>query len=913
MSQGQQKTLWITSIQPYKIEGDSYISTSILFDAKEKTKIGNAASREAHLKSVNTNFKLNLGEHSPGMRHGKQWPCHDGEDRTAYELSKIFIDKILEPLEEEIKTANLASYKIPAKILVAEPLNFSISKKEDRYSKTWMQNYRENIRRILSRYEEVEFLPEPFAVYQYYRYGQRIPSLQDKSKHIALVLDFGGGTFDACVIKSTKQGDISLTGKHSKPLAADSCPTGGFEINYSIAEYLIKKNLDGSKRKEADSCLNNYRRVKQGDLRLSELGQKKIAFIENFKRLEAEAEKYKIQLSSAIKNWSLGCDAYERITIKLPKDPFSDTLWVDDEFYAHQFRKVFEKEIWEKSIKRTIVNVFKIANEELNGEPITVTLISGGSSNIKWFAELLGRDFSDELEGATPVPISHSFQEVVANGLAIECARRFYEENSEFVSVTYNPIKLHLRPDLEELPQTRCFTSVGEKIDMAEAKIGDLMPSAQALHNFIDQKLQWRIKLSKSPKTQLRYTFFKPGLEEQETEGEIYNLENQVVFTRDNKHFDSSVIVELVIAEDGTVTPSFIYKQPNIDNGVDGNIVSGRPFAIDMTTGNMASKSLTNYVGFDFGSSCSSLCILSQENVAVTASRAEDQSWLSLNESLTRLPYPVAYPLRKYLDVRNKESSATVAREAFEAALAFLSYTAMAELYSQDSLAAERIAKGLQHRSMGPLKGVLIQAIGALGAGIKFSEQTKLFLAKSGGLLDKAIAQFTDHKHEKLEGDEFNYHEHLLLIVNVCNKLMSGKLFGYVTDTEQKPFEDDRFFGLFKVAHDIPPFTESHPYESDKNKQRSLALLLNVESGETLPLFPFLFWNDDVNSSSGVECYWFDKIEKNGAPILKPCDKKAALPAADINEKLTQAILAALSSNSKIAKIFSIELKVDTE
>ena len=912
MSQGQQKTLWITSIQPYKFEGESYISTSILFDIKDAIKIGNSASRDAHSRSVNTNFKLNLGEHSPGSTQGKQWPCNDDEERTAYELSKIFIDKLLEPLEKEIKASEATSFKIPAKILVAEPLNFSISKKEDRYSKTWMQNYRENIRRILNRYEEVEFLPEPFAVYQYYRYGQRIPSLQDKSKHIALVLDFGGGTFDACVIKSTKQGDISLTGKHSKPLAADSCPIGGFEINYSIAEYLIKKDLDGSKRKEADSCLNNYKRVKSGDLKLSDLGQKKIAFIENFKRLESEAEKYKIQLSSAIKNWNLGCDAYERITIKLPKDPFSHTQWIDDEFFAHQFRKVFEKEIWEKSIRKVIANVFNIANEELNGEPITVTLISGGSSNIKWFAELLNRDFFDELQGATPVPISHSFQEVVANGLAIECARRFYDENSEFVSVTYNPIKLHLRPDLEEPHQTRCFTSVGEKIDMEEAKIGDLMPSAQALHNFIDQKLHWRIKLSKPPKSQLRYTFFKPGLGDDESDGEIYNLENQVVFTRNNKHFDSSIIVELLISEDGTVNPSFIYKQPNIENGIEGNIVSGRPFAIDMTTGNTASKSLTNYVGFDFGSSCSSLCLLSQENVTITASRAEDQSWLSLNESLTRLPYPVAYPLRKYLDVRNKES-ATVAREAFEAALAFLSYTAMAELYSQDSARADKIAKGLQHRSMGPLKGVLTQSIEALGKKGRFTENIRTFLSKSGDLLTKAIDQFTDHKHEKLNDNDFNYHDHLLLVVNACNKLMHGKQFGYVTDTEPKPFEDDCFSGLFKVAHDIPPFTESYPYESDKQKQRSLALLLDIESRETLPLFPFLFWNDDANSQSGIECYWFDKFDKAGKPILKPCDKKISLPAEDINEKLTAAIRAALSDSSKVFKTFSIDLQLDME
>jgi hypothetical protein len=910
MADLNKKNLWVTSIQPYLVNGESYVPTAIFYETPEMHHIGNSALKNGEGLIINNNFKIDLGDHIPGTVKGKVRPSNDGEDRSAFELSQTFINSTLRVLEDDLKQDNSSSHKIPAKIIVAEPLSFSNT--DDKRIKAWMQNYRENIRRILSRYEEVDFLPEPFAVYQYYRYGQRIPHLQDKSKHIALVLDFGGGTFDACVIESTSQGDISLSGKHSRPLAADSCAMGGFEINFHIAEYLIKRNLEGGKRKEADQCINAYRRVRLGELDPSILGEKKNKFIENFKTLEREAENYKINLTSSIKSWSLTNEAYERTHIKIPLDPFSNGKWIDEELFAHQFRKIFENEIWANHLKKTITKVFKTAEEKLNGKSITVTLISGGSSNIRWLTSLLDRDFSEELEGATPVPIAHSFQEVVANGLAIECARRFYEQESEFVSVTYNPIKLHLKPDDEELEQTRNFISIGDKIDMTGVKPGDLMPSAQALHNFIDQKIHWKIRLSKPPKRQLAYIFSKPCIGNQEENQEIYNAESQVVFTRDNKQFDSYITVELLIKEDGTVYPSFIYKMPNKDNGIEGKTVEGKPFAIDMTTGLTSPSSLKNYIGFDFGTSCSSLCLLTQDQVKITASRADDPTWISLNDSLSHLPYPVAYPLRKYLDVKNTNTSATVAREAFEAGLAFITYVAAAELYANNK--AGKTFKSFQHRSMGPLKAILKQSIEILGTSAKLSIPIRTFLTKSDVLLEKAVTDFTNHKHEKLEDHAFDFHSHLSLIISCCTKLMRNKLFGYMTDTQPKPFENDKYAGIFKVAHDIPPFTKSYAFESNKHATRTLAVLVDLEASEAFPLFPLIFWLENTHNTTGMECYWFDKpSEGEGGPIIKPCNKKIEFNSNDLNEKLGSAIISSLSENSQAFATFKVELDTDVD
>ena len=333
------------------------------------------------------------------------------------------------------------SYRVPARIIVAEPLSFQVKGG----SGDWLANYRSNLRRMLNRYEAVEFLPEPFAVYQYYRHGLRILNLVERKKHIALILDYGGGTFDACVIESTREGDISLSGKHSKPIAADSVPYGGFYLNRRLALYLIKRNLDDQGRRMVDQEFKRYERVRKGGLEIEKLREGSRTFINNFRQLEWRCEAYKLELSSRIAQWGLEEEGYDKIEVEVPENPFSDNSLVPIDLFSHQLRKVFIDDIWNQKLSPVVRNVLSRASDELSGKKqIGVTLISGGSANLGWLRKLLVKDFAEQLKSAEPVNIQHSFQEVVANGLAIECARRFFNKESEFVAVTYNPIKLFL-------------------------------------------------------------------------------------------------------------------------------------------------------------------------------------------------------------------------------------------------------------------------------------------------------------------------------------------------------------------------------------------------------------------------------------------------------------------------------------
>ena len=272
MNRKPERTLWVSSVQPRQIGGSASIPTSLYYGNEDNPEFGWRAAERRDSYIVNENFKLELGEISPGSAHSKTFETANGKEITAMNLARDFFDAVLHDIEKEIPrldTEIKGQVKYMAKIIVAEPLNFQIETQKA----NWLSNYRDNIRRILHRYANVEFLPEPFAVYQYYRYGLRIPHLQENTRHVALIVDFGGGTFDICIVQSTAKGDVSLSGKHSKPLSADSAPIGGFFINSAIAEYLIKQRLEGSDRRKADQCIRAYRRLKKGELPYDQLGE----------------------------------------------------------------------------------------------------------------------------------------------------------------------------------------------------------------------------------------------------------------------------------------------------------------------------------------------------------------------------------------------------------------------------------------------------------------------------------------------------------------------------------------------------------------------------------------------------------------------------------------------------------------
>lgn len=240
------KKLLINQVKVASLQEHSIVPTRIQYSGKS-FRIGYEVQQGADQDSrIIKNFKVELGRQSKEQLRTQKQNVSSGYSRTFMGVAKDFLESLCDEVAKDV--ARLGQ-NLPKKVLVAEPISIE---EEGKVSGQWLQNYRFAIRSALhSRFEEVDFLPEPFAVFQYYRYGLRHPLLNEQSKHIALVLDFGGGTFDVSVIETTKGGDISQSGKASRPLAAKSIPVGGFFINQKIAENLLFSVLPDKKTKSA--------------------------------------------------------------------------------------------------------------------------------------------------------------------------------------------------------------------------------------------------------------------------------------------------------------------------------------------------------------------------------------------------------------------------------------------------------------------------------------------------------------------------------------------------------------------------------------------------------------------------------------------------------------------------------------
>jgi molecular chaperone DnaK (HSP70) len=204
------KDLFIHTINQVEVDANKNIPTALHYRSESDYVIGyDALSATTDVLNVNQDFKVDLGRHdSTAPKQIQKFPTACGQAKSAYVMTSDFITRVLRQVSQWL---TIHQVEEAAHILIAEPLAM-----QENSDAKWLENYRRNLREILAgrtseefpniRIQEVSFLPEPFAVFQYYRYGINHPLMSQDAKHHALIMDFGGGTFDVCVIQTTKEG-----------------------------------------------------------------------------------------------------------------------------------------------------------------------------------------------------------------------------------------------------------------------------------------------------------------------------------------------------------------------------------------------------------------------------------------------------------------------------------------------------------------------------------------------------------------------------------------------------------------------------------------------------------------------------------------------------------------------------------
>lgn len=857
MAAEKRRDIFVSAIEMVDFGGYSCIPTAVSY-SKDKSSVGfDAYATSDDPGRVCVNFKIQLGEQEPGLRNPKLVQCEDGQYRSVHAITSDYLKSLVRETERWIGSRGLTK---AARVLVAEPV--AIHEKSD-----WLANYRNHVRRILSSsFSDIDFLPEPFAVFQYYRYGSKHPLIAQKKKHVALILDFGGGTFDVSVIETTAQGDISNSGRNSRPLAASSIAVGGFYFNRIIAESLLFKSYTGEKK--ASSVIYEALR-KYDELRRDARAQERDFradyqnFFRHFDSLLFEVEKAKVTICSNISDWALEGVPSRSVgyQVKVPASPLSEkTDYVHIRLDATELRQLFIDKLWRKHLYPAISNALARSKGELEAQQISVVLLSGGSSNIRWLHGLLREANHRDLDGAELLELQENFQEIVAKGLAVECARKtFSKGDGDFRAVTYNRLCLALNPDERgvEVPRFRPVTS-----GLPEGgSDGVLLPSASLLETLIDKPIAWKAKLSHPPKQKLDYFFMASSFDPEETQN-VHNIVDHTVHRPSSTSFDKHLTIELSVKEDGTTEPRFVYRSAGPD--IPEISVVGRPFYMDMTFGG-ADGTAEAYVGIDFGTSNSSVSYVGQSSITVYAERSRNSTWQNISDLATSLPYPIAAPLVRYLSAGTDGFLELRAIEVIEGFLAFGAYVAYSEHCVMKGRKETKLFKEFSQRSAGPLWALLRKCLEQLGDRSCFSAPLqKLFEEPLYEELNAMVTVVGAVKHGK-ESARPDYNRYIRLLGNVFSDYISNFLFGYFQDVQKKPFRAE-YKGVFRHAiggHNS--FLVVYEYEGGSPFSEELAVLISREAGRALPLSPSFFWCRPPNGDAvcATELYCYDISDKS--------------------------------------------------
>ena len=851
----------ITSSRMVEIFDNANVPTCLFYGSKGPLIGLEALAKSSAGEVLNEDFKVDLGMLPPERQTGRaRFATAAGTWKSAAELTADFLHEVLTAADVWLATNN--AEKAPA-IMVAEPVSMA----GDLIPQDWLQNYRDYLRRALrgKGFSDIEFLPEPFAVFQYYRYEAKYPSLNASAKHCALVVDFGGGTFDICIIETTKEGDIRRAGKNARPLGAASAAIGGYFVNSLIAETLYRQIVPKTQSSKVSKGLDLYRRwKKEGDAALSTAGQEYANFCRRFHRAIHDVEDAKIRLCRRITNWAPDAPLSVTDRVSLIADPFGTS---DERLLCtltgEGLRDIFVNRLWPEHLRPVILKSLTRGKEELGGQPVSVVLLSGGSCNIGWLRRLLEIDFSYHIAGAQILPID-DYQQVVAKGLAIECARRFYTGEGDFSAVTYNPLCLRLDPDNSgmEVPP---FVPKGIIVPKNQAP-GILLSAAFPTQDLQSAPLRWKVKLERPPHHSLDYYFTRSV--EEDKDSDALNFESHTVFTPLNTKFDSAIQVEISVSGQNSVKPRFIYKTG--PNGEDAVVVDGQPFFLDMTV-RQESKSQV-FMGLDFGTSNTSVSYVTKQAVEVQSSRSNEVPWMGLTDLSNSLPYPMAEPLKRYLSQTDQKSLKSAAVEFIEAALAIGAYVSFFEYCLTKGRGKSAQFSGFRQRSAGPLWGLIKNLAPHLKTRAKISVPFQDLLRYELEVMEGAVKFISDYKHHKAD-EGFNLHRAVVLLANTVARAFSKWRFGRFEHVEKKPFSKVNQ-GLFRHAHGCPPFMGMQRYRGTQNFSPEQTFAQEIDTGNLLSLEPLIFVDrcSKHTFTEGSEPHWyiFDKYdEKNGVFSFK--------------------------------------------
>ena len=428
---------------------------------------------------------------------------------------------------------------------------------------------------------------------------------------------------------------------------------------------------------------------------------------------------------------------------------------------------------------------------------------------------------------------------------ATECARRFFTEGQgDFRAVTYNRLCLVMRSDGGEL-EIRPARPISKELavhSLSEVDDGVLLPSASNLKGLVDRPLVWKVRLKSPPKRDLEYFFMRSSFDPDDLDAR-HNIIDYRATTPRNTHFQQAIEVELVVREDGTATPKFVYGRNAQSPGV---TVEGRPFHIDMTFASEDAGGST-YLGFDFGTSASSCSFVDSKDVHLIEGRNRIPEWREISELLVDLPYPVAVPLARFISEIDPHRREEKGRAAAEALLTFAAYVAYMDHCSVGG-SKSSFFKNLAHRSAGPLWALLRNCLNASSTKLTFAAPLlPLVKRETSEQIDEWVSGLASGKHDR-QGF-VDWMSFLKLLANHVAIVLQANCFGVFEGVTAKRFQHGRYNGIFRILNG-PSQTFVHvlEYQGGEPFSDERVYLVNTESRSALCLSSSLLLGPERDS-----------------------------------------------------------------
>ena len=832
---------------------DNYNVPTVVYHDGKNTHIGyEALNLSSDQLKINRNFKIDIGKYD-SKNFSINYKIHttaDNSSVTAIKLFDLFMSKLINSCEESIlQNGN----NLPKSVTIAEPLSLQASEMDNSEvdEAEWLKFYRRNIRRYfeLKGFENINFLPEPFAVFQYYKYCKKFEALNVNDKLVVMVIDFGGGTFDTCIIETTGRGEISQGQRNARPLGASSIAKGGSNYDREILDtLLVSHNITNDS--EIRKATRAVRDVFKGKVKLSSLPPHHLNFYKNYINALVEIETIKIVLVNRIQNWSLDAQISESVTLSLPSNFFeSNSNVVNYSLNANTLRAVFIK-LYNAELKKGISLTLNRGLQSTQQNKIDYVLLSGGSAKIGWLRNLLIQDFGSFITNNKIVKLDN-YKEVVSVGLAVECARRYYTESNEgdFDNTIYNTLNLVINPNNRgyNIPKYKCLNhSLPELLD------GVLLPSATSMKNLINKNIRWKFKLKAEPKNGLDYFFLRNSVDPENLDN-VHNLIKTHV-NIETKKFSNHPEIELHIREDGTASAAF-----HLNNDKNGTI-NCEPFFIDMTVSD-EHKSSASYLGIDFGTTNSSVSFISQDSIEKYSKQQQDEKFLINKYLIEDAPYLISLPYAKFINEYELEKKSRKFRIYYENSLSLLLYTLICEL-RYNSIPSKFLFDEYM-RASGSLYTAICNILPQINKKCIFSNQIAPILNdnKNRSVLKEANAFLIDYKHGSTINAAFNYEPILSLLSNINFNLFNNNNFGFFNNIYNDSFTD-LISGGFILAKGNGVFTVTENAKVNAKFKPLHPYLFSKDYDYGISLFPFMFWctcNTHFDSDFG-HLYVFDRI-----------------------------------------------------